>query len=104
MTKQGFSTIIAIMMTAFLIILSAGLLNLYLLENKTSHFLSNGTAAYAAAEGSLEYGLLKIANHQSGFQDAIRTGFASDQDAEAALLQDIGNAKKTRIGYEMETA
>jgi hypothetical protein len=37
--KSGFSTIIAILMTAFLTILSASILNLFVVENGMNHFL-----------------------------------------------------------------
>jgi len=48
--KSGFSTIIAILLTAFLTILSAGILNLFMVENKMNHFLSDGVSAYMSAE------------------------------------------------------
>lgn len=48
--QSGFSTIIAILMTAFLTVLSAGILNLFLVENGMNHFLSDGISAYMSAE------------------------------------------------------
>ena len=48
--RSGFSTIIAILMTAFLTILSAGILNLFVVENGMNHFLGDGIAAYMTAE------------------------------------------------------
>lgn len=47
---KGFSTIIAILMTAFLTVLSASILNLFVVENKMNHFLSDGVSAYMSAE------------------------------------------------------
>lgn len=47
---SGFSTIIAILITAFLTILSAGILNLFVVENGINHFLSDGISAYMSAE------------------------------------------------------
>ncbi len=80
--KSGFSTIIAILMTAFLTILSAGILNLFVVENGMNHFLSDGISAYMSAEGALEYTLLKSSNHREGFSDDITTS-----DKESSLLQ-----------------
>lgn len=48
--NKGFSTIIAMLLTAFLIVLSAGILNLFLTENRINHFLFDGVATYMGAE------------------------------------------------------
>ena len=48
--KSGFSTIIAILITAFLTVFSAGILNLFVVENRVNHFLSDGISAYMSAE------------------------------------------------------
>ena len=90
--KSGFSTIIAILLTAFLTILSAGILNLFMVENKMNHFLSDGVSAYMSAEWALEYSLLKSSNHREGFSDII-----TDSDKESELLQSISSKKKTSI-------
>jgi len=94
--RAGFSTIIAMLMTAFLTILAAGILNLFLTENRINHFLSDGIATYMGAEGSLEYALLKIGNHREGFSDAI-----TPADAESNILG-IGN--KLSNSYTMQTS
>ncbi len=91
--KAGFSTIIAILMTTFLTILSASILNLFLVENKMNHFLSDGISAYMSAEWALEYTLLKSVNHREGFSDII-----VDSDAESVLLDTSATTnKKTTI-------
>lgn len=48
--RAGFSTIIAMLLTAFLIVLSAGILNLFLTENRINHFFFDGIATYMGAE------------------------------------------------------
>ena len=90
--KSWFSTIIAILLTAFLTILSAGILNLFMVENNMNHFLSDGISAYMSAEWALEYSLLKSSNHREGFSDTI-----TDSDKESELLQGISSKKKTSI-------
>lgn len=73
-SQSGFSTILAILLTGFLIVLSAGVLFLFLSESKINRTLFTSTAAYHAAEGSMEYALLKIKNHREGFSDSIDFG------------------------------
>ncbi len=62
--QSGFSTILALLLTGFLVTLSAGILFLFLSENRINQSLFNGTSAYHAAEGALEYAMLKIKNHR----------------------------------------
>jgi hypothetical protein len=69
--QQGFSTILALLLTGFLLTLSAGVLFLFLSESRTNQSLFNGIGAYYAADGASEYALLKIKNHREGFEDGI---------------------------------
>lgn len=87
--KSGFSTIIAILMTAFLTVLSAGILNLFVVENGMNHFLGDGISAYMSAEWALEYTLLKSSNHREGFSDTISPG-----DLESHLLENNTSVTK----------
>lgn len=98
--RSGFSTIIAILLTAFLTVLSAGILGLYITESKISHALFNGVSTYAAAEGALEYAMLKIKNHREGFKDAI-----TRDDKEYYLLDNSSGlrAKEKVVEYTMDT-
>lgn len=48
--RSGFSTILAMLLTAFLVVLSAGVLTLFLSENRINHFLFDGIATYMGAE------------------------------------------------------
>ena len=90
---SGFSTIIAILMTAFLTILSASIMNLFVVENGMNHFLSDGISAYMSAEWALEYSLLKSSNHREGFSDTI-----TSSDLESSLLDNNTSlTKKTSI-------
>lgn len=62
--QRGFSTILAMLLTGFLVTLTAGVLYLFLSENRINQSLFKGAAAYHAAEGALEYALLKLKNHR----------------------------------------
>jgi len=98
--QSGFSTIIAILMTAFLTILSASILNLFVVENNMNHFLSDGISAYMGAEWALEYSLLKSTNHREGFSDVI-----SRVDIESELLNNnTSPSKKTIITSALEAS
>ncbi len=70
-SHAGFSTILAILLTGFLIILSSGALFLFLSEWKLNRTLFSLTAAYHAAEGSMEYALIKLKHHREGFSDEV---------------------------------
>lgn len=48
--RRGFSTVIAILLTAFLVVLSAGVLFLFVAESRISRSLFDGFSAYAGAE------------------------------------------------------
>lgn len=92
---RGFSTILALLLTGFLVTLAAGILFLFLSENRTNQSLFSGAAAYHASEGALEYALLKIKNHREGFQDYL--GLREDEGKVLA-----GNtSRNAQIGYEI---
>ncbi|MDD2487602.1 MAG: hypothetical protein PHS92_04510 [Candidatus Gracilibacteria bacterium] len=108
--KSGFSVIVAILITAFLVILSSGVLFLVLKENSNTRIVYNTISSYAGAEGALEYGLLKIKNHKDGFEDNIVfTGshpsyLGSDHDSKL-ISSDTANivfGKDAMIEYEMD--
>lgn len=87
-------------MTAFLTILSASILNLFIVENGMNHFLGDGISAYMSAEGALEYTLLKSSNHREGFSDNI-----SNPDKESLLLNtDTSIAKNTLISSVLQAS
>lgn len=48
--SDGFSTILALLLTGFLVTLAAGVLFLFLSENRINQSLFSGTAAYHASE------------------------------------------------------
>lgn len=102
MKKNWFSVIIAMLMTAFLIVISAWILALMLQESKNTRLVSNTINTYAWAQWSLEYALLKAKNHREWFQDKIST-----EDSESKLLRkDEDSFKKnidTTLEYEMRT-
>lgn len=91
----GFSTILALLLTGFLVTLTAGILFLFLSENRINQSLFSGTAAYHASEGALEYALLKIKNHREGFSDSLWL-----KQSEWAVLEN-STARDAKIGYEI---
>lgn len=99
-SHSWFSTILAILMTAFLTVLSAGILRIFLVENSINHFLFDGISSYMGAEWALEYALLKGSNHREGFNDAITS---DDQESELLRLSDELTNRKVRISYTMDT-
>lgn len=90
--RKGFSVVLAIVVTAFLTILSAGVLDLVMREMKTSSAYWHGVSTQAGAEGSLEWALLKLKNHREGFQDSVVFGV----DKESLLLS--GKKEFAQVG------
>lgn len=80
--KKGFSILIALGTTGVLLILVIGLASLYLNEMKLSRLQYDNIFTYSQAEGAFEYAMLKVKNHQDGFQDAINS---SDPDGQMFL-------------------
>ena len=80
-SQEGFSTLLSIFVIWFLLIISTGVLNMYMTEMKINRSLYNGITTYAWAEWSLEYALLKSKNHRDGFWDAV-----SDIEPDSNLL------------------
>jgi hypothetical protein len=102
--QSGFSTILALLLTGFLVTLAAGVLFLFLSENKINQSLFTGTAAYHAAEGATEYALLKIKNHREWFADALVFGGQPGGDIMSYEGNRIGEGKwpkAPRMGYEI---
>jgi hypothetical protein len=91
----GFSTILALLLTGFLVTLTAGILFLFLSENRINLSLFSGTAAYHASEGAMEYALLKIKNHREGFSDGLSV------KADEAKAMENNTPRAARIGYEI---
>ncbi|EKE26321.1 MAG: hypothetical protein ACD_4C00337G0009 [uncultured bacterium (gcode 4)] len=101
--KSWFSVIIAMLITAFLIVLSSGILFIVLQETKNSRIVYNTISSYAWAEWALEYALLKAKNHKEGFSDSIKE---SDNESKL-IIAGSGNvryAKDALINYEMNTS
>ena len=108
-SRRGFSTIVALLMTTFLLILTMGIVHTVLTESRTSRDLSHGIVAYAGAEGAMEYALLKVRNHDEGFSDMI--SMTGSDDPESLLLAHAPldthaymRTQDTAMGYEMETS
>lgn len=97
--KQGFSILMAIGITAILLVLTTGLALLYMQEFRLSRFSYDEVIAQAAAEGVFEYGMLKVRNHRDGFSDAM---IAADPDA-ALFKFDTPRTKGIEVGYTLKT-
>ena len=97
-----FSSIVAILLTAFLVIVSSWVLWIVLQESKNTRIVYNSISTYAWAEWAQEYGLLKIKNHEEWFQDKVVEG--SDYDSKL-LANDPDNTtpKDQFIEYSMNT-
>lgn len=96
-SRSGFSSVLAILLTAFLVALSAGILFLFVAESRISRSLVDGFSAYAGAEGAMEYALLKVKNHREGFQDAMRRS-SSD-----GMLFAAADRRGSQMGYVLDT-
>lgn len=77
--NKWFSVVIAIMITAFLIVISSWILVLVIQESKNTRLVFNSISTYVWAEWTIEYALLKIKNHSDWFSDKI--DFKQDKDA-----------------------
>jgi hypothetical protein len=93
---QGFSTVLALLLTGFLVTLAAGVLFLFLSENKINQSLFNGTSSFHAAEGAMEYALLKLKHHREWFQDTLE---ASSFDGETLRT---GAWREAKMSYEIQ--
>jgi hypothetical protein len=98
--KAWFSIVVAMLVTAFLIVLSMWVLDLILGDRKITRVVYNSISTYAGAEWSLELALLKIKNHREGFKDEIVL-----DDTNSWLLGKNGTAGKMeqKIAYTMDT-
>ena len=108
-SSRAFSTIVAMLMTTFLLVLSMGMLHLMIQENSTSSAIYHGVVAYAGAEGALEYSLLKVKNHREGFTDAVSMTGTVDPDSAilASAPLDTTNlmvSRDVQISYTMATS
>lgn len=107
-SQAGFSTILALLLTGFLLTLSAGVLFLFLSESRTNQALFNGIGAYYAADGASEYALLKIKNHREGFEDSLvmtltgATGNIADGEGERMSLGK--GPRAPHMQYDIEAA
>lgn len=98
-SRSGFSTLVALGITGFLLVLVTWLVTLFLQEMKITRSIYDGIVTYAGAEGAFEYAMMKVRNHREGFQDAVGTG-----DPEYSILS--GTNTRTRgltIEYTMQT-
>ncbi len=72
--SSGSSILMAIGTIAVLLILVSSLAVSYIRESKLSRFSYNEVLVSTASEWIFEYGMLKIRNHKSGFEDATFSG------------------------------
>lgn len=101
---RGFSILMALGITAILMIVVTGLAVMYMKELKISRLSYDEVLAQTSAEGVFEYGMLKIRNHADGFQDSmfLKKDGPSDADAKMFALK-TERSKGMEMGYEMMT-
>lgn len=101
---RGFSILMALGITAILMIVVTGLAVMYMKELKISRLSYDEVLAQTSAEGVFEYGMLKIRNHADGFQDSmfLKKDGPSDADAKMFALK-TERSKGLEVGYEMMT-
>ncbi len=98
-SHRGFSSLTAIGVTGFLMILALGLTQLFMMESRINRSYYEGILLSNATEGAFEYARLKMVNHRHGFSDTV-----GDAEIDSRLL--AGSLPQTadlQIGYEMET-
>lgn len=83
---KGFSLLMALGITAVLLIMVVGLALVYMRELKLSRLSYDEVLSSASAEGLFEYGMLKVRNHADGFQDSVRAGSGEDFDADGKMF------------------
>lgn len=97
--NKWFSIILALLITAFLIILSSWILTLVVHETKNTRLVYNAISTQAWIEWVTEYALLKIKNHKEWFADKV-----TENDFESKLLaKDVDNIwlNEQKIEYEI---
>lgn len=101
---RGFSILMALGITAILMIVVTGLAVMYMKELKISRLSYDEVLAQTSAEGVFEYGMLKIRNHADGFQDSmfLKKDGSGDVDAKMFALK-TERSKGMEMGYEMMT-
>ncbi len=100
--KKGFSIVLAIIIIAFLTIISAGVLDLVARDQRIATAHWRGMAAQAGAEGAVEWALLKAKGHGAGFEDAVKFGESDEARvlANKASDTDFGSSDQT-MEYEI---
>jgi len=103
--KSWFSVVVAILVSAFLIVISMWVLDLILGEQRITRTVSDTISTYAWAEGSLELALLWIMNHREGFFHSLDISQKTDKNVNilAKDPEHLIEMKEQRIGYDMET-
>lgn len=96
--RRGFSILMALGITAILIVLVAWLSALYLRELRLSRLWYDEIIALAGAEWVFEYSMLKIRNHRDGFSDSMTWG---DQDGRQFWLM-TARSSQLQVGYIIE--
>lgn len=99
--RHGFSTVVALLMMAFITALTLGVLSITLREGRINQTFYRSILATAGAESALEYAQLKIKNHSEGFEDTI-----AKTNRESGILATIPSTpiygQEVTITYDME--
>lgn len=85
-TNWGFSTLMALATISILLIIVTGVATVFINEMKLSRTIYDDFITSVWAEWIFEYGMLKVRNHASWFQDSIHN---SDPDGEMFRLHTL---------------
>ncbi|MDD5769509.1 MAG: hypothetical protein PHE25_00930 [Candidatus Gracilibacteria bacterium] len=90
--NSGFSIILAITMTGFMIVLTAGIFLLVLSENKDTKSIENYFKSSQGAEGSLELAMLKAKQYNYSYDEKL----ISSNSLSKILCKDITNCYENK--------
>lgn len=97
--NNGFSILMALGMTAFLMLVVTGIALLYIREMRISRLGYDEIVSYANAQGAFEYAMLKIRNHPDGFQDRVDS--ETDGDGKEFFKLSTPRSKQIETQYEI---
>lgn len=98
---RWFSILMALWIVAVLMIMVTGLAMMYMREFKLSRLSYDEILASANAEWAFEYAMLKIRNHEAGFQDSMKS--ETDKDGEFFKLS-TPRSEWLQVEYKIEAS
>ncbi|MDD5213268.1 MAG: hypothetical protein PHG82_02495 [Candidatus Gracilibacteria bacterium] len=96
--NSGYSVVLALLMTSFILILVAGVFKLILENMYDTRGMQDYLKAYSRAEGSMELALKKIKDNNFGYEEHIFPGLGTKKISEI-----FTDNNKTLIGYDINS-